>query len=235
MTTPIPTDTACPFRGTACQAPTVCRGVGLCVVDPASRHRPIPVALPEPPACPAPRACAISIDRRLRTAPHGDRLFAEATAPSQFFFRSAIGLLQEFDGDVGHRWPRFILHPAHPAQRRWLDAEGPLRLRLRRDRPPMPSRLVSVRREPGDRLWTPGEDAAPRFTSSLWGGLPSWNEVTERLTPGSLKLAGARIAAASKGTDAAAEMARQIDFEWEERRWRVPGGDAAAVENGMGC
>ncbi len=62
-----------------------------------------------------------------------------------------------------------------------------------------------------------------------------WNAAPARLTPGMLKLAGARIMATHSGTEVADEMARQIDFEWEERRWRVPDGDAAAAENGMGC
>lgn len=59
------------------------------------------------------------------------------------------------------------------------------------------------------------------------------NAAPGRLTPGRLKLWFAKIAAA--GGDVAQAMADQIDFEWEERRWREPAGDAVAAENGMGC
>lgn len=168
---------------------------------------------------------AWDVDRRLRTAPHGDPLPGRPVPVGNTTERWCVhcgahqlasiifplphaadcpALAREEDPawDFADWRPgRFPTFRLHPHQRRLLDGERPLRLRLRPDRPP----------------------------------LPSWNEVCHRLTPGSLKLAGARIMASARGTDVAAEMARQIDFEWEERRWRVPAGDTAAVENGMGC
>jgi hypothetical protein len=106
---------------------------------------------------------------------------------------------------------------------------GEIRVERAADRP-VPDRRLRTSPH-GDALSTRVRTRYPCFFSR-------WIQVTDvggRLTPGALKLAAARIRAAAGSVDVAQAMADQIDFEWEERRWEEPPGDAEAAENGMGC
>lgn len=141
------------------------------------------------------------VDRRLRTAPHGDGL---VTTTSRW---AAWSRVQEKQDRLNSELIRELTNfRPHAAQRRFMDG---------------PRGILNA--NPGGhghfrRLW--------------WDS----GHNTARLTPGALKLAGARIQAfGAEDRSVAQAMADQIDFEWESRRWAEPPGDAEASSNGMGC
>lgn len=173
------------------------------------------------PEDPSPIALAMKrrprVDRRLRTAPHGDALDTSVRPDPLAELRMAIkvGRLRHLVDDATTHADEFAgLHfTLHPAQRRFMDSPGGI--------------LIPRRKSPGARA-----------RRNLFGGTTvsnlSWDP-GPRLTPGVLKLAGARMMVGPRGGDVAQAMADQIDFEWESRRWAEPPGDAEASSNGMGC
>lgn len=172
--------------------------------------------MPTPPSESRP---AIFEDRRLRTAPHGDALDTsvrpDPLAQLRMVYKT-YKLRHVFDhaADIADELAAFR---PHAYQLRFMDnPRGILRV------PRLDLNAGHFR-----RLWW--EETGPQNRREIWA---TDNEA--RLTPGALKLAGARIMA-GPGGDVAQAMADQIDFEWESRRWAEPPGDAEASSNGMGC
>jgi hypothetical protein len=147
----------------------------------------------------------MSVDRRLRTAPHGDalagngiaddldRLFPFFSVPARKVGRTAAvrrgvrGLQDEIQRQV---------------EREFLVGVAPAT---------DPPRLVSVRREPGQGLWTPAGDTAPSFTSSPWTA--PVNVVGGELTRGQFLLVSAQQLARYKGVDVGQAFADLIDSQ----------------------
>lgn len=143
------------------------------------------------------------VDRRLRTAPHGDGL---DTGVSKQAAWARVRLKRDGMEDIVAELANFR---PHAGQRRFMDN---------------PRGILHV---PRLRLF----DHGTVFTKISWDA-----SAGGRLTPGALKLAGARIQAfGAEDRSVAQAMADQIDFEWEARRWEEPPGDAEASANGMGC
>lgn len=176
------------------------------------------------------------VDRRLRTAPHGDALDTSVRPDPLAELRMAIKV-----GRLRHLVDHAATHA--DALAHFRPHAGILGVDPGTD----PPGIVVLNSEPGGlfrHLWAEptqfvkmewvDDPLRPRrptdWGPTFWGGE---NAAPGRLTPGTLKLYGARLMA--RGGDVAQAMADQIDFEWESRRWAEPPGDAEASSNRMGC